>query len=107
MQRKNTLFKVCYCEIEVMYKYKNISLIKKTVYKSLLLDSENNIVFMDTELIEQHKKIFTPKEKNKILALSVKKIITILSDKINYNPEADMRKKICYVKFLEKLFKIK
>ena len=107
MQRKNTLFKICYCEIEVMYKYKNISLIKKTVYKSLLLDSENNIVFMDAELTEQHKKIFTPKEKNKIIALSVKKIITVLSSKINYKPEADRRKQLRYEKFLEKLFKTK
>jgi len=100
----STLSEIYYCKLTVLFKYKNVVAIEKVFYKPITIKN-NNIEFMDYELIKLHKLIFTPKEKNKILKLTFDKIFFMGAA---YQNETDsIRVKSDYEQFLNKLLKQK
>lgn len=98
--------KVYFCKLIVGYYYKKVVYIEKSFFQPVTLDKENNIVFTDYELTRLHKKIFTPKEQNKITKLVVDKVLFWQSD-IIFDIAKDGRNKYNYEKFLQTIIKPK
>lgn len=99
----NTLSEIYYCKLTASFKYKNVVFIEKVFYKPVTIKN-NNIEFLDYELIKLHKLIFTPKEKNRILKLTFDKVFFMGAA---FQNETDsIRTKSDYQLFLNKLFKV-
>lgn len=93
---------IYFCCVTVLFKYKNIAAIEKQFYKPLTIKN-NEIEFLDYELIKFHKLIFTPKEKNRILKITFEKKFFMGAA---FQGETDsVRSKSNYEQFLIKLYK--